>query len=141
MSLLIIDGKHYEYIGEGVYVTRDDAGRIIITENNPMPGLATGTVYIGKESFEILIWFLQKSLQGETCDQALHGECKEEIDRLEVELAEEKKLAWLDGYEYGLTAAAWWKDDVEYVGSPGGITLQKAIERSADAYDERSQSL
>ena len=41
--------------------------------------------------------------------------------------------AWLQGYIAGLSAYAWWKDGVQYVGTCG-TTLKEAIEHAKQEY-------
>ena len=53
----------------------------------------------------------------------------EKIDALQSEnkrLEEEKVVAKQEGYKEGLTAYAWWKDGVQYVGTCG-TTLKEAL--------------
>jgi len=59
----------------------------------------------------------------------------DELEKLKGENAELKRemaKLYRDGYKHGLTAYAWWKDGVQYVGSCG-TTLKDAMKELPDA--------
>jgi len=70
-----------------------------------------------------------------TTKESQSKQLEEIIDRLTAENAEMKKemaTLYREAYKHGLTAYAWWKDGVQYVGSCG-TTLKDAMKEIPDA--------
>jgi len=53
----------------------------------------------------------------------------EQIKSLATDVNRVAEIAFQEGYKAGLTAYAWWKDGVQYVGSCG-TTLKEALKQT-----------